>query len=100
MDGDGRGADAQPNIEQEDANGTRDPAENQADRPTTNPVFSIAGPSPAFTQASPPPPPPPAEVVEARRDARIKELERLLEKANEQIERGASVLERSRRRRG
>lgn len=32
-------------------------------------------------------------------DARLRELERLLEKANEQIERGAAALERGRRRR-
>ncbi len=64
--------------------------------PIANPDFSIAGLNPAFTQASPPPPELPD--ADAQRDTRIKELERLLEKAREQIERGSAVLERSRRR--
>jgi hypothetical protein len=67
--------------------------------PTGNPDFSVAGLSPAFTQPSAPPLQPPDKPIDAQRDARIRELERLLEQASEQIERGAAVLERSRRRR-
>ena len=67
--------------------------------PIANPDFSVAGLNPAFTQASAPPPQPTDEALDARRDARIRELERLLAQASEQIERGAAALERSRRRR-
>lgn len=67
--------------------------------PTGNPDFSVAGLNPAFTQASAPPPRPPNEANDAERDARIRDLERILAQAGEQIERGAAALERSRRHR-
>lgn len=70
-----------------------------SEAPTGNPDFSVAGLNPAFTHASAPPPQPPDEAVDAQRDARIRELERLLAQASEQIERGAAALERSRKRR-
>jgi hypothetical protein len=70
-----------------------------SESPTGNPDFSVAGPNPAFTRASAPPPQPPDEAIGAQREARIRELERLLNQASQQIERGAEVLERSRKRR-
>jgi hypothetical protein len=73
--------------------------EARADLPTTNPDFSVPELNPAFTEASPPPPQPPDDVTQAQRDIRIRELEQLLEEAAKRIERGAAVLERSRRRR-
>ena len=69
------------------------------DLPTSNPAFSVAGLNPAFTKASGPPPQPAPDAAEAQRDARIRELERLLEQASEQIARGTAALERSRKRR-
>jgi|HubBroStandDraft_6_1064221.scaffolds.fasta_scaffold712047_2 hypothetical protein len=61
--------------------------------PTTNPDFSVPILNPAFTQASPPPPQPP----DARRDARIRDLEQRLEEATKRMERGAEALERARK---
>jgi hypothetical protein len=82
-----------------DASGSDVTLREGGELPTGNPDFSVAGLNPAFTHASAPPPPPPDEATGAPRDAKIRELERLLAQAGEQIERGAAALERSRRRR-
>jgi hypothetical protein len=71
----------------------------RGEHPIANPDFSVAGLNPAFTQASAPPPQVQDQATDAERDARIRELERLLAQASEQIERGAVALERSRKRR-
>ena len=74
-------------------------ASSDQEAPTTNPDFSVAGPNPAFTQASPPPPVPARNSADAERDRRINELEYLLAEATKRIERGTAALEQARQRR-